>query len=206
MENLKNIDSAFKLTKKITFSTIILCFVFCAITMIYSLSLIKKEKEKIYVLVNNKALEIALLQDVDSNRKAEVKNHSKIFHSNFFGLDPDTEMINENINYALILADNSVRQIHSRRNEKLYYHNLIQGGISTEIKPDSIKVDISEYPYRAVYYGKQRIIRPSNITLKKFVAAYKLRNTKRTDNNSHGLYIEDYKILNHETINSYGRE
>lgn len=206
MKSLKNIDTAFKYTKNISFFIILISVCLSLFTVIYGFKMISKEKNKIYVLVNNKALEIALLQDLDVNRKAEIKNQAKLFHNLFFSFDPDMEVINENVDAALVLADNSVKQINSMRNEKLFYHNLVQGGISTQIKADSIKVDMSSYPYRAMYYGKQRIIRSSNITLNNFVSSFKLRNVTRTDNNSHGLYIENYEILNYETINSYERK
>lgn len=206
MESLKNIDSAYKLTKKLAFFAIAVSMLTNIVVIFWAFEKISQEKDKIYVLINNEALEIALLKDVDSNRKAEIINHSEMFHNYFFELDPDMETIKKRINRALILGDNSIAQIHSQRNEKLYYHNLIKGGISTEIITDKVEVDISSYPYKVIFHGKQRIIRPSNITIKEFVASFKMRNVKRTENNPHGLYIEGYKIINHKTISSHERK
>lgn len=206
MNSLKNIDTAFNFIKMIALVSITASIITCIAVITIGFNKVKEEKEKIYVLVNNQALEIALLKDVDVNRGAEIKSHSEKFHDLFFSLDPDKEMIDQNVNSALILAGKNVRQINSKRNENFFYHNLIKGGISTKIKVDSIKTDLTSYPYRVAYFGKQQIIRPSKIIIKNFISTFKVRNVKRTDNNAHGLFIENYKIVDHETLKSYDRK
>lgn len=65
----------------------------------------EKQREKIYVLDGGKSLMLALSQDLSQNRPAEAREHVRRFHELFFGLSPQKDAIEHNINRALQLAD-----------------------------------------------------------------------------------------------------
>lgn len=205
MEHLKNINSAFKLVKTVALLIVVFSFIFCGVVYYMSEQKVHKSREKIYVLTNGDALELALSKNPEHNRPAEIKNHVGIFHRLFFEFDPDPNDILKRINKALVLIDISGQLMHSSRKENLYYHKIVEGSISSRINVDSIKVDISTYPYGCLIYGKQRLTRPSKVVFKNLIASCQLRDVKRTDDNPHGLFIENYRLINNETIDEKSR-
>lgn len=205
MEYLKNLNSAFKLVKILSLSIVLMCFVFVLAFYYMSEKKVNESREKVYVLSSGSVLDFALSKNMEVNRPAEIKNHLETFNRLFFEFDPDPKDILERIDKALVLIDNSGSLMHSNRRESLYYHRIVEGSISSRIQVDSIKVDISSYPYRAQFFGKQKLIRPSNVILKNLIASCNLRNTKRTDDNPHGLFIENFQLINNETIDEKSR-
>lgn len=72
--------------------------------------------------------------------------------------------IEHNVKRALLLADKSVYHYYSDFAEKGYYNRIIAGNINQVLKVDSVVCDFNAYPYRAVTYATQKIIRQSNVT------------------------------------------
>ena len=87
----------------------------------------EKQREKIYVLDGGKSLMLALSQDLSQNRPAEAREHVRRFHELFFGLSPQKDAIEHNINRALQLADKSAYHYYVDFAEKGYYNRLISG-------------------------------------------------------------------------------
>lgn len=200
MKTLINLDNAFKSLKIITIVVIVMSFGFCFGMYFIFESNNQKAREKIYVLTSSGALELAQAKDPHINRKAELQNHIDMFHRFFFEFDPDANEINKSVNRALVLIDDSGKQLHYSRKEALYYHKVIEGSISSRIQIDSIVSDLGSYPYLAKIYAKQKLIRPSKIAYKNLVAICQLRDVKRTDDNPHGLLIEQYRLINNSTM------
>ena len=92
LKSLINIESAFKLSKGITFATILMCIVISCTAIFLSFQYAEEQRQKIYVLDNGKSLILALQQDVQMNREAEIKSHVKRFHELFFTLTPNQEV------------------------------------------------------------------------------------------------------------------
>jgi len=205
METLKNLNSSFKLIKLFSLVIVLFSLSFSGVVYYMSEQKVQKSREKIYVLTNNDALELALSKNPEVNRRAEIKNHMELFSKLFFEFDPDPKEINKSIDRALVLIDGTGQQMHSSRKEALYYHKVVEGSISSRIIIDSVQVDLSTYPYRSKVYGKQQLIRPSKVIYKNLVSICQLRNVKRTDDNPHGLYIEKYKLLDNRTTDENSR-
>ncbi len=130
--------------------------------------------EKIYVLDNGKSLMLALSQDLSQNRPAEAREHVRRFHELFFTLSPEKSAIEHNVKRALLLADKSVYNYYSDFAEKGYYNRIIAGNINQVLKVDSVVCDFNGYPYRAVTYATQKIIRQSNVTERSLVTTCRL--------------------------------
>lgn len=205
MEKLRYIDKIAKQLRLTALVIVVLAIGFAVYKEFSSNQLVRESANRIYVLDNGNSLELALSQDADVNQSAEVKNHLRMFHNFFFNLDPDPEDIEKSIKKALYLGDNSVRQIYFNRKENLFYDKLVDGATSTRVEIDSIQLDLSSEPYRAMIHAKQELIRPFAVVEKNLISTCNIRKVKRTDNNPHGLFIERYQILNTETLNQYSR-
>ena len=171
-----------------------------------SAAMVEKSREKIYVLDNGKSLLLALREDISENRSAEAKDHVKRFHELFFTLEPDKAYIENNVREALFLADQSATDQYRSFKENNLYNQVIASDISMTLTTDSVKVDFSAYPYAFSFYGRQRIVRKSNITVRNLRTDGRLRNISRTDNNPHGFLIESWRITDNTDLETMKRK
>lgn len=173
--------------------------VVCCFTIYRSYQKISEVENRIYILDNEKAIE-AFAADRRDNIPVEARSHIRAFHSYFFTLDPDDEVIRRNIGKALYLADGSARKQYQDLTESNFYSNIITGNISQTVSLDSIVVDFQEDPYRFKYFGKQQIIRPTAIVTRKLITEGQLRTVARSDNNPHGFLIERWNIIENNDL------
>lgn len=201
---LKNIDTAFKHIRLFTFIVIISCVAICGYTLYKSFEWVRETQARIYILANGKALEAWSAERKD-NIPVEARDHVKMFHLCFFTLDPDEKVIESNISKALYLADASAKRQYDNLKENRYYSNVISANISQEIAPDSIRIDINQYPFYFRYYGKQKLIRTSSIVTRSLITEGYLRNVNRSDNNPHGFLIEKWNTLENKDLKTENR-
>jgi conjugative transposon TraK protein len=199
MEQLKNIDSAFK---HVRLFTMVLIVAYTALLGygIYQYALVMNQAaEQIYIISDSKAL-MATSSTRKENIPVEAKDHIKTFHHLFFTLSPDDKVIDVNIRQALYLADRTAKNQYDDLKEKAYYSGIIRGNISQEITCDSITLSIGHYPYYWRYYGKQQIIRSSAILTRSIVTEGYLRSVERSENNPHGFLIERWVTLENKDL------
>lgn len=168
--------------------------------------LVERSRQKIYVLDNGKSLLAALREDITENRNAEARDHVKRFHELFFSMEPDKQYIESNIREALYLADRSAMQQYQSYKENNLYNQVIASDISMTLQTDSIHLDFSTYPYGFTFFGKQKIVRKSNITIRRLITSGSLRNTSRTDNNPHGFLLENWRIVENKDLETIRRK
>ena len=203
-EKMKNIDSAFRQMKLFSIVFTICCALLTLFVIIKSYRLVEASSGRIYILANGKALEAYSAERKD-NIPVEARDHVKMFHFYFFTLDPDDKVIEANINRALYLADRSSKSQYDNLRENGYYSDLISGNISQHIEMDSVVVSTENYPYSFRYYAKQRIVRPTSITIRSLVTEGSLRNVARSDNNPHGFLIEKWKTIENKDLSVQNR-
>ncbi|SFA56484.1 Bacteroides conjugative transposon TraK protein [Pedobacter suwonensis] len=191
---LNNIETAFKHVRLFSFVLIGACMAICCFVVYESYRMVSKTGERIYLLSSGKALS-ALATDRRDNIEVEARDHIRSFHYFFFTLDPDDKVIENNLKQALYLADNTAARQYEDLKENGYYNSVISGNISQQLAMDSIRLDMSSYPYYFRYYGTQRIIRPTAILTRSLLTEGYLRNVSRSDNNAHGFLIERWRIL-----------
>jgi len=61
------------------------------------------------------------------------------------------------------------------------------------------------YPYRAVTYATQKIIRQSNVTERSLVTTCRLLNASRSDDNPNGFTIEGFTIIENKDLQTIKR-
>jgi conjugative transposon TraK protein len=202
---MKNIDTAFRYVRALSFAVISGCLLVTAFGLYKSFSLVSQMQGKIYILANGKALE-AYGADRKDNIPVEARDHVKSFHTYFFTLDPDENVIRANVNKALNLADGSAKRTYDDLKEKGYYAGIISGNISQGITVDSIQVDLQEYPYRFRCYAVQHITRATSTVSRSLITEGALRNVSRSDNNPHGFIIERWATIENRDIATENRK
>jgi conjugative transposon TraK protein len=202
---LNNIDTAFRHVRTFTLVAVLASAAICAFALYKSFATVNRMQDKIYVLANGKAIE-AYASDRRDNIQVEGRDHVRNFHHYFFTLDPDEKVIRQNVTKALYLADNSAKAVYDDLKESGYYSGIISGNISQEIHIDSIRMDISNYPYLFRCYATQEIIRPTSIVTRRLVTEGALRNVSRSDNNPHGFLLERWRTIDNRDVSTENRK
>ena len=201
--SLKTIDTAFQQIKVLIISFIAFMFAVIAVVCYFSFKSTTAAANRVYVLENGQLL-TAGAHDARADRPVEARAHVKQFHEDFFTLDPDQKAIESNVNRALYLADNSAKREYENLKEKGFYNDLISANISMEITVDSV-VLTKERPFTARTYAHQRLIRATSITTRDLLTECQLRDVTRSENNAHGFLIENWRVLQNNTISTIGR-
>lgn len=205
LDSLKNIQGAFALSKFYLIGISLFAIIVSCYAIHKSYKYADEQRQKIYVLDEGKSLMMALAQDINICKPAEAKSHIRWFHELFFTLAPDGAAIEDNIQQALFLADNSALEFYKTRKENGYYQKLVGAGIINEIKVDSILIDMNHYPYQADTYAITSVMRTSSITYYQLHTHCQLINCPRSDNNPHGFIIENWGIEQMNEINTVAR-
>ena len=206
MKKIFDIQRKFRFTVYVLFITALILIGVSIYVFTISANLVERSQQKIYVLDNGKSLLVALREDISENRNAEARDHVKRFHELFFTMEPDKAYIENNIREALHLADRSAMKQYQTYKENNLYNQIMASDISMTIQTDSIGLDFSSYPYGFHFYGKQKIVRKSNITIRSLSASGTLRNISRTDNNPHGFLMENWRIEENKDLESIKRK
>ena len=199
-KSLKNIETSFKQIRFFGIVFVILCAVVVCYSVWNAYTFAEAQRQRIYVLDGGKSLMLALSQDLSQNRPVEAREHVKRFHELFFTLSPDKNAIESNVRRALFLVDRSAFAYYKDLTEKGYYNRIISGNINQNLQVDSIACNFDVYPYKAVTYARQLIIRESNITERSLITRCNLINSVRSDNNPHGFTMENFEIVENRDL------
>lgn len=201
----KSVEASFRRTKLLTGMTIALCSIVAVVSVLASYSFAREQKAQIYVLDKGQSF-LALQSDGMATKDLEISDHVTRFHELFFNMAPNANAIIQNVNRALILSDRSVYDYYSDLSEQGFYARLVQANITQQMVVDSVKVDISTYPYTARCYAHQYMIRESNITTYDFESTCQLMETQRSKDNPHGLMIEKFVVARNESMGTKKRK
>ena len=162
-----------------------------------ALRFVTEQSRQVYVVRQS------AIQDADATSASAVVDkmvyyHVVRFHEKFYNLAPNMETIDENINEALGMADESVVIMDNRRKEQQFYSRLVENSIVEEIHMDSLKVNVDTTPYRAHYYGHLYLIRSKAITEYQFESTCRLIDVPRSSTNMAGLRIEQVREVRRE--------
>ena len=199
-KSLKNIETSFRQIRFFGIVFICLCAGIAGYSVWKAYSFAEAQRQKIYVLDGGKSLMLALSQDLSQNRPVEAREHVIRFHELFFTLSPDKNAIESNVRRALFLVDKSAFAYYRDLQEKGYYNRIISGNINQNVQIDSVSCNFDTYPYMAVTYARQLIIRESNITERSLVTRCNLINSVRSDNNPHGFTMESFEIVQNRDL------
>ena len=204
-KSLKNIETSFKQIRFFGIVFICLCASITGYSVWSAYSFAEAQRHKIYVLDQGKSLMLALSQDMEQNRPVEAREHIRRFHELFFTLAPDKRAIENNVNRALLMSDKSAFNYYRDLSEKGYFNRIISGNINQTILVDSIVCDFNTYPYKAVTYSRQFIIRESNLTERNLITRCNLVNSVRSDNNPQGFTLEAFEVMENRNIRVINR-
>jgi conjugative transposon TraK protein len=195
----RNLESSFLLIRGTCVVVIVGAFCFCGYVFFAANRMMTRAQGRIYILSGDKALE-AIAGERKENIPVEARDHIRNFHALFFTLDPDEKVIGDNLNRALYLADGSAKRVYENLKESGYYAGVISANISQRLTVDSVRLELSSYPYFFRCYGQETIIRSTSIVTRDLVTEGYLRDVSRSDNNPHGFLIERWNIVENRDL------
>lgn len=197
MSLIKNIESKIKLALIVAIGSFITAIIISGISLSFAASMIGKERSQIYILDDNIPL-VAVKSDILDNREAEYKASIAAFHDFFFTMPPDDKYIQHQMDKAMYLIDASGIAQYNTLKEKGYYTNLVSTSSVVTCTMDSIELDLNTKKWR--YTGKQKIERPSMITIRSLITEGSLQDIPRTPNNAHGVLITNWKTIENKDL------
>ncbi len=203
-EKFFSIEKSFRLIRWVALA-VILCITQVSVTAIYfCMRMVREDQRKVYVISDGKVWE-ALSADRGDNIIAEARDQVFSFHEAFFTLSPDPHLIDEHVNKAFGLSDGSAHEVYQKLAEDGYYRRIISENISQVVHSDSVWIDTRTYPYHFKYFGTLTITRISSTTTRRCWTEGYLRVLSRSENNSHGMLIERWTILDNSDISTVPR-
>lgn len=187
---IKNIESKIKLATMVSIGSLVTSVIIVIVVMTYSYLTSQAERKNIYVLNNEVPVE-ATRTDAAVNFDIEAKAHIEQFHNYFFTLPADEKYMERTIAKAMYLADESALKQYNTLKENGFYSSILSSSANISILADSIIIDYEKMSF--LYYGVQRIERPSSILKRQLITSGNLQQTPRTDNNPHGILITNWK-------------
>jgi conjugative transposon TraK protein len=203
-ERPRNIEKAFQLVRGFCLIVVAGALLLCGWVVWIAQRQVAAAQQRIYLLASGKAME-ALAADRRDNILVEARDHVRVFHEDFFTLDPDERVIRGNISRALYLADGSAQRAYENLKEQGYYSGIISGNISQRVTVDSVAVDLRTYPYYFRCWATERITRATVIVTRDLVTEGWLRTVSRSDDNPHGFLIERWNTLENRDIKTESR-
>lgn len=200
LKSLKNVESAFQRTRTVAIIFMVFCITVLVLDAYRDAELENKllaRLDKPYLLVGDQVHMIEMIEDIEHTRPIEARGHIEKFHELYFNLDPDNEIIENNIKKALYLVDESGKLQYEHQKNNRYFSQLITDNISQRIRLNK-DIELDTVNNRVLFRleATQYLTRSTSIVKRSLITEGYLRdNVGRTDNNRHGFLIEDWRIL-----------
>ncbi len=160
----------------------------------------EKQRSVVYVVDGQGVAGPARVAAKGERKDLEINTHLTRFHSLMFTIIPSAELIEQNVETALNLADQSAYNYYSDLKEQQFYSRLVKTNTSQEIVLDSIRCNTSTYPYVAEVFAKVYVARPSNIAKYDFHSTCRLTDVGRSVANPNGLRIELFNVDRYQQL------
>lgn len=179
----------------------VLCVVGC---VFYSSSFVKSFGDNIYVIDKGVAMSATRSNSLVT-RPDEIKEQSRKLHTLLFSVTPNKEMVEHNIDQALKFSDKSVWSYTKDIDEKKFYSRIAQAGAVQEIIVDSVKTDVSRYPYPVVTYARLFLTRQSSVTVYSLISRCRMTEATRNPDNLNGLVVEAFEVVQNKELETRRR-
>ncbi|MEL6918957.1 MAG: hypothetical protein AAFO99_14655 [Bacteroidota bacterium] len=197
LKSLKDIPSSFDLAKKAMVISMVVCLLISTGSLAWAFYITKNFAKTAYIITDNGQLALAsgiTPEKMDAYRNPEIKNHIATFHRLFWNFDQFS--MEGNINRALHLTGNSGKELYLSLKAKGHFQKIRSQNLIQSLLVDSIKVNQNTIPVTGALYGKLKVKRTDqkNERTEFFSALFELQDVARTDENPHGLLIENYDV------------
>src|SRR5690554_2056352 len=194
---IQNIENKIKLATWVSLGSLVTAALISVIVSVSAYQQVKNARQSIYILDNDIPI-LAKQTDMAMNRPAEYRASIDLFHSLFFSLSPDDQHIEYQMKKAMYLIDESGVLQYNNLKEKGYFNSILSSSSVLTLYTDSITIDQNN---KFIYYGRQKIDRRSATITRSLITEGYLMDIPRSENNSHGVLITNWKTLENKDLN-----
>lgn len=192
-----DLEAKMKLAKTISISSLILAGFIVLAGFGFSYLQISDSRKNIYIIDNGVPV-LVKQTDYTMNRELEYKSQIDLYHSIFFTIAPDDDYIKSQMKKALYLIDESGNKEYMTLKESGFYNQIISSNSIVTVIKDSIKMDFPNKSF--TFFGKEYINRKTQLIERKLITQGKYQDIPRTENNTHGVLIQDWRIVDNSDI------
>ena len=128
--------------------------------------------------------------------KIEAQNHVETFVKHMFAHSAET--YHEHINFGLNLIDEeSGKRIYHDFEEGDVRKNYIRYGSHTEVKLDSVKINMNTFPLEGSFYALQEVHIGKNVRSLPIAASFQIVQGYRHEKNPYGLQLTDFDFISY---------
>lgn len=203
LKSLKDIPTSFALAKRAIILSLTVSLIIGVGSLSWALYISKNFAETAYIITDTGQTALAKgisSAELLSYRSPEVKNHIEKFHRLFWNIDQFN--MQKDIERSLYLIGSTGKELYLSLKAKGHYTKIKTQNLVQTLYIDSMKINMDMAPYKAAVYGKLNIKRTDQLNEKTdmFVAFFDLMDVARTDENPHGLLIENYDVTTQAVI------
>ena len=197
MAFIENLDKQKRANAMVAIAAVAASMAVTVVAIIMAYGFASKANDNIYVLNGDTPL-VAAKTEQDLTVDIEAKAHINLFHSLFYTLPPDDYFIQENLEKAMYLVDETGLEQMNALKERGFYSQIISSSANFHIRTDSISFNEDDMTF--TYYGTQRIERRSSLLYRYIETKGAIRRTTRTEHNPHGMLITNYRTVKNDDI------
>jgi hypothetical protein len=193
MEKVSDFNKTFKAMQLISVCCILGFVASTVIYLIYYQRLQAHYQQQTYVITSWGTFP-ASYYDGRKVSRVETQNHVETFVKHMFSHSAETYY--EHINYALNLIDEaSGKRIFHDFEEGEVQKNYVRYGSHTEIKLDSVVLDMNTLPIEGRFYALQEVHIGSQVRSLPIAAQFQVVQAYRHEKNPYGLLLTDFDFI-----------
>jgi len=126
--------------------------------------------------------------------RIEAQNHVETFVKHMFAHSAETYY--EHINFALNLIDEaSGKRIYHDFEQGEVHKNYVRYGSHTEVRIDSVVIDMNKLPLEGKFYALQEVDIGKNVRSLPIAASFQMVQSYRHEKNPYGLELTDFDFI-----------
>lgn len=202
MKSLFSYKTAFKSSQMAMTAVCIACVFFSLVVYLKSEARVSDLRHKIYVMDKDAKITTAIENNIISGRKSEYKDHVRKFYTLWYALDENN--FDENLKKAMYLMRKEQwellkgKYIDQEVKKQLTVQNI---QLFVEIKKIAINTETS--PVCGTIEGIQIKKKLSGTGARNMICKFTLSDVSRIDENSHGVSIDTWEVVDNSPIKDY---
>ncbi|MEI6949764.1 hypothetical protein V9K67_21435 [Paraflavisolibacter sp. H34] len=130
------------------------------------------------------------------DKKVMVEGHVAMFLTKFFALDPSN--YKKSTEEALNLIGNDGKKLYNAYKERQWFNQIVTSNLNINLDIESIRADMSTYPYTVVFESKMVVQRETNIQRRYLNGHCRVSETSNSELNPYGMMISDFVITQND--------
>lgn len=200
LQTLTNFRGTIKFILILSILIILFCFGITGFVFFNAQNEIREAKNEIYILDDRGNIFYGQLKQMNRYyRLYEYEDHARDFYNLFYSFDQNT--YNKNIERALWLVGDCGKDLKRLNDEQKVYENLVSKNLIVTVQILKLNIDISQKPFKGIITGIQTIYRAGGKVSRQLDCTFTITDAQgRSQKNTHGAIINDWKIINSEKI------